>query len=162
MLLAPTRVMVRSAKVSSARESAPVWTALPSMTLSFKCAGRAATCGANRLTSRTTRVTRACFRSAAVNGKITAELKSSNNPARDNERLKIDFTVVSEFRRKRKSATDISDTIEVAVSPNQSTIIPCASYVPGVNSFFSYKPKPQTDFQHGQALKKSCELLLSS
>src|SRR5438067_6818875 len=122
MLLAPTRVMVRSAKVSSARESAPVWTALPSMTLSFKCAGRAATCGANRLTSRTTRVTRACFLSAAVNGKITPELKSSNKPARGNERLKIDFIDVSESKRMRESATDISDIIEAA-DPTKTTRI---------------------------------------
>src|SRR6266480_8146774 len=114
MLLAPTRVMVRSAKVSSARESAPVWTALPSVTSSFKCAGRAATCGANRLTSRTTRVTRPTFLSAAVSSKIAPEPKSSTKPARGNEQSKIDFMVVSESKRKRESATDISDVIEAA------------------------------------------------
>jgi predicted DNA-binding transcriptional regulator YafY len=61
-------------------------------------------------------VTRASFLSAAVNGKIAPELKSSNKPARDNERLKSDFMVVSESKQKRESATDISDVIEAADS----------------------------------------------
>ena len=52
------------------------------------------------------------FLSAAVNGKIAPELKSSNNPARGNERLKSDFMVVSESKQKRESATDISDITE--------------------------------------------------
>ena len=42
MLFAPTRVIVRSAKVNSARESVPVRTAVPSVTLSFHEAGRGA------------------------------------------------------------------------------------------------------------------------
>jgi hypothetical protein len=54
-------------------------------------------------------VTRASFLSAAVKGKIAPELKSSNKPARGNERSKSDFMVVSESKKKRESATDISD-----------------------------------------------------
>jgi len=59
-------------------------------------------------------VTRPTFLSAAVSSKIAPELKSSTKPARGNERSKIDFMVVSESKRKRESATDISDITESA------------------------------------------------
>lgn len=60
-------------------------------------------------------MTRASFLSAAVKGKIAPELKSSNKPARGNERLKSDFMVVSESKQKRESAIDISDIIEAPI-----------------------------------------------
>src|SRR5947208_12944428 len=58
MLFAPTRVIVRSAKVNSARESVPVRTAVPSVTLSFNEAGRGAACETSSLTPRITCLTR--------------------------------------------------------------------------------------------------------
>jgi hypothetical protein len=41
------------------------------------------------------------FFGAAVSNKIAPEPTSRTKPARGNERLKIDFMVVSEFKRKR-------------------------------------------------------------
>jgi hypothetical protein len=57
-------------------------------------------------------VTRASFLCAAVSSKSAPELKSNAKPARGNERLKIDFMAVSKSKRKRESATDISDIKE--------------------------------------------------
>src|SRR4029077_7102828 len=64
-VFAPSRVSVWSRNVSSARESVPVRTAVPSRTVSFTVAGRAAVCPASKRTSWITSVTRACFCSAA-------------------------------------------------------------------------------------------------
>jgi hypothetical protein len=52
IVFAPRRVMVRSAKVSSERESPPVRTPVSSETLSFKAASRAAASVGSSLTSR--------------------------------------------------------------------------------------------------------------
>src|SRR6266516_3132005 len=51
-LFAPSRANVRSVKVTSARESLPVRTAVPAWTLSFIEAGRGAACGASNCTLR--------------------------------------------------------------------------------------------------------------
>src|SRR6266705_2764139 len=64
-VFAPSRVSVWSIKVSSARESVPVRTAVPSRTASFTAAGRAVVCAASSRTSWITSVTRACFCCAA-------------------------------------------------------------------------------------------------
>ena len=51
IVFAPRRVIVKSRKVSSERESAPVRTAVPASTLSFTTAARAAACPGSNLTS---------------------------------------------------------------------------------------------------------------
>jgi hypothetical protein len=60
-VFAPRRVMVRSRKVSSDRDSSPVRTPLPSRTLSFMTAGLAADLDERSLTSRIIQVTRPSF-----------------------------------------------------------------------------------------------------
>ena len=66
MLFAPIRVMVRSAKVSSARESIPVCTAVSSRTLSSTTAGLGAALDNRSSTSRIICVTRASFFGASA------------------------------------------------------------------------------------------------
>ena len=65
IVLAPRRVMVRSAKVNSLRDCVPVRTALPRRTRSLTAAGRGAACSSSSLTSFTTWVTRASCNCAA-------------------------------------------------------------------------------------------------
>jgi hypothetical protein len=62
----PRRVMVRSAKVSSERESPPVRTPVSSRTVSFTTAGRAAASEGRSFTSRIIWVTRASFFESAA------------------------------------------------------------------------------------------------
>jgi hypothetical protein len=59
-VFAPRRVIVRSANVSSVRDSVPVRTAVPCLTSSFTVAGRGAAWFGSSFTSFTTWVTRAC------------------------------------------------------------------------------------------------------
>src|SRR5205823_439677 len=66
IVLAPSRAIVRSAKVNSVRESVPVRTAVPMLTSSFTDAGRAAACWESNRTSLIIWVTRADDNSAAV------------------------------------------------------------------------------------------------
>ena len=63
---APKRVIVKSTKVSSERDSSPVRTPVPSLTLSSIAAGRAVDLDGRSLTSRIIRVTRACEESDAA------------------------------------------------------------------------------------------------
>ena len=72
IVFAPRRVMVRSVKVNSLRDSVPVRTAVPGRTGSLTVAGRGAACSASSLTSFTTWVTRASFNCAALAEVATA------------------------------------------------------------------------------------------
>ena len=66
IVFAPSRVIVRSGKVNSDRESPPVRTPVSSETLSFKLASRAAASAGSSFTSRMIWVTRASLGSAAI------------------------------------------------------------------------------------------------
>ncbi len=73
--------MVRSVKVSSARDSTPVRTAIPRVTLSFKAAGWGAARASSNRTSRITWETRACCNRAAVANGVapTRDEKTQNS-----------------------------------------------------------------------------------
>src|SRR6266567_1581271 len=72
IVFAPSRVIVRSVNVSSARDSFPVRTALCNVTLSFTTAGRGAPCASNNRTSSIICETRAsCNGAATANGAAT-------------------------------------------------------------------------------------------
>ncbi len=65
IVLAPRRAIVLSVKVSSARDSKPVRTAVPLRTSSLMCAGRGAACAGRSFTSLIAWLTRASCNSAA-------------------------------------------------------------------------------------------------
>src|SRR5262249_33211202 len=70
IVFAPSRVIVRSLKVSSARDSFPVRRALSNVSLSFTTAGRGAPCASNNRTSWITWETRASSNGAAVANRV--------------------------------------------------------------------------------------------
>jgi hypothetical protein len=75
MVWAPRRARVASVNVSSARDSTPVRTAVPSRTSSLMTAGRAVPAFGRSFTSRTIWVTRASFNRAAWVTEIAAKKK---------------------------------------------------------------------------------------
>ena len=85
IVFAPRRVMVRSGKVSSERESSPVFMPVSSETLSSTAAGRSASSDGSRVTSRIIWVTRASFEAALAIG-----------PGRRNAPLIIELTSIPE------------------------------------------------------------------
>src|SRR5437773_9756387 len=84
IVFAPSRVIVRSVNVSSARDSFPVRTALCNVILSFTTAGRGAPCASNNRTSSIIWGTRAsCNGAATANGVAAAKNKEIHQRAID-------------------------------------------------------------------------------
>src|SRR5438105_13210389 len=78
IVFAPKRAIVRSVKVSSARESAPVRTAVSPRTSSLTAAGRGAAWPGRSFTSLITWVTRASFSTPPAAGETAKKIPIAN------------------------------------------------------------------------------------
>src|SRR5216110_1085252 len=104
---APRRAMVRSPKVNSARDSAPVRTAVSPRTVSLRVAGRGAAWAGRIFTSFTTWVTRASFITPCpFDDTMLAANQLKAAPANIN-RLFIEL----EFEGQRKRAADVRHVV---------------------------------------------------